>query len=174
LTGEFGRDLITQLNMPSMVLVLHNQPDASGFAESLQKAAGTVAACGNSGKPHVGYIYHRSGPSFEAGQVVSDEMREDYFVLPPKLTWIYPLPDQNDGPDLTGLLQVTKLYEIESENNVVFEIIADPANVRERRRWLNQVDILSYTKPVPISDVLEELARVNAGTGWVNLTAGWD
>ena len=174
LTGEFGRDLITQLNMPSMVLVLHNQPDASDFADSLQEAAGKVASCENNGKPHIGYVYHRSGPNFEAGQVVSDEIRDDYFVLPPKLTWIYPLPDQNGGPDLTGLLEVTESYEIESENNVVFEIIANPVNVRERRRWLNQVDILHYNKPVPISDVLAALARVNAGTGWVNLTAGWD
>jgi hypothetical protein len=176
MTSPFGQNFLEALNAPNFVMVFHNAPDTVGFAQALQTAATGSSSCGTGRGtvPHVGFLYRRVGPVFwqtpQSEPSPPDALVTDYFVLPPRITWIYPV---DTPPDLDALQRVAATFGITSDN--LGDLAAlddlDDSSLRDR---LGDVDVLTYSAPVPISEVLGGLARANAGTGWVKLRDGWD
>ncbi len=176
MTSPFGQNFLEALNAPNFVLLFNNAPDSVGFAQALQTAATGSSSCG-AGRgtvPHVGFLYRRVGPVFwqpaQSEPSPPDALVTDYFVLPPRITWIYPV---DTPPDLDALQRVAETFGITSENLGDLTALDDLDNLSVRDR-LGEVDVLTYSAPVPISDVLGGLARANAGTGWVKLRDGWE
>lgn len=178
LDSDFGRAMMAQLAVPDMVVLLHNQTGQDqlqpALAKALQTAATGYGACGAKGKPHVGFLYQRSGPPYASGKPIDGPDRQDYFVLPPKITWIYPTAGGGGTPELSRFAEVVQQFDLTSENGVDLLALSDPRNTRLRRAWLNLVDVLKVNAPVPMTEVLQALEEADAGTGWVNLVSGWD
>lgn len=181
LDSAYGRELMAQLDVPDMVVLLHNQTGQPGQGATAQRALAKLLqsklrgrCAGQGDATHVGYLYQRSGAPFEAGTALSGPDREDFFVLPPKITWMYPVSDSADGPDLAAFGALVDLFGLSSESNVDLKKLANPNEKSYRAEWLSLVDVLRYDAPVPMSDVLIALRAAQAGSGWVNLGSGWD
>lgn len=175
LASPFGSRLIDAVDPDDFVIMFHNATDTQKFARDLQSAAAGNRECrGGRDTTHAGFLYKRTGEPFwqdpSSQERPSGDPQTDYFILPPKITWIYPV----DGTtDFTQLANVAREYGITSQNIGDLSQITS-LGTQARQDLIGQVDVLTVTNPAPISTVLQRLAQAKAGTGWVNLTAGWD
>ncbi len=174
LASDFGTELRQAIQAPDFVMIFHNAPDTTAFARRLQsEVRGTCA--GTQRPTHVGFLYKRTGPPFwqdpdRDAAAEPPASVTDYFVLPPKITWIY---DDTTSSDYAALARAAVEFGLDSQNISDLGAVA-ALQPSERRRQLGQLDVLTIGTATPISRVLGALAAANVGTGWVFLTGGWD